>query len=736
LLPFSEIGQLAGVYQTEWSWSALFADFDNDIDRDLMVTNGFPKDLTDKDFTNYKAQMYGFLIGDEEIIPRIPVVKVSNYAYENTGDATFENRTKDWGMFIPSFSNGAAFADLDNDGDLDYIVNNINDVAFVYRNNTCNKPLTTTNFLRVSLKGNAPNTLAIGSKVEVMSGGRYQFYEHHLSRGYLSSVDPVIHFGLDGQSMIDTLKITWPGGEMQTLLTQVEANQLITIEQTQAKPEARTIVQYGNALFASDTSAIRFTHAQEDYNDFFQYQRIIQHKFSQLGPCMAQGDIDGDGKDDLVIAGSATQPASVYLYTDRGFEAVQIPGLTDRRVCLEADVRVVDIDSDGDNDLVSVAGGYANENADDYKHCVYRNNAGTFVREALALPAFPASVVRQGDFDKDGDMDLFVGARVQRGNFPYAEKSFVLENQNGSFSEAATLSFDLGMVTDAVWSDIDGDGWQDLVVAREWNSIVLLRNRGGKEMILEKNDLLDSKKGFWSSVVAADLDGDGDDDYVAGNLGNNHRFHVSDQWPMKLYAVDVDNNGVIDPITAAFWKDKEGVMQEYPVNYLDELAAQSPFFRKKFQSYTQFSYTPMDSILDLHSIPPEKIYSVNTTASHILWNDNGSLVWEILPPAVQSSPVKKILVQDFNRDGHPDLLLAGNDYSYDVSTGYYDANKGIVLLGNADKKFRVLPPSKSGLVLSGQIESLLFFDGETQWIVAGVNRGEAIVYKVALGSEL
>ncbi|HLF64359.1 MAG TPA: VCBS repeat-containing protein [Saprospiraceae bacterium] len=739
LLPFSEVGQLAGIYQTEWSWSSLFADYDNDGDKDLMVTNGFPKDLTDKDFTNYKAQMYGYLIGDEEIIPRIPVVKVSNYAYENTGDLTFVNRTKEWGMDLPSFSNGAAFADLDNDGDLDYVVHNINDIAFIYRNNTCGEKGAKEKHIRIALKGSGLNTMAIGAKVEIWSNDLYQYYEHHLTRGYLSSVDPVIHFGIGNHELIDSLKVSWPGDHQVTRLSQVTANQLITLDQADAQPmqKSNTVSRKRNqTLFTQAPGAISYTHLQDDYNDFFQQQRIIQHKFSQVGPCMSKGDIDGDGHEDLVIAGSNIQPATVYLFKGDHFEETVIPGLSGTRLCLESDLAVVDINNDGKSDLVALAGGYANEKPEDYRHSIYMNSSGTFDAVPLPVPAFPASVVRSCDFDKDGDMDLFVGARVERGNFPHAPKSYVLMNVQGAFSEKNRIAFDLGMVTDAVWSDTDGDGWQDLLIAREWNSIALLHNKAGRDFEIAPDPTFDKEHGFWSCIVAADLDRDGDDDYIAGNLGDNHRFTINETYPMKLYAVDVDHNGVIDPITASFWKDREGRMQEYPVNYLDELAAQSPFFRKKFTSYTQFSYTSIDSILDRQAIPGEQILTVNTSSSYVIWNERDGFSWQKLPKIVQASPVKKVLIHDFNRDQFPDILIAGNDYSFDVSTGYYDANKGIVLIGSEDKSFTVLPASQSGLILNGQVESLLYFGGDTAWIIAGINRREIAVYRITPPGEL
>ncbi|MFQ5446240.1 MAG: VCBS repeat-containing protein [Saprospiraceae bacterium] len=735
MLPFSEVGQMAGIFNTEWSWSPLFADFDNDGDKDLLVTNGYPRDLTDKDFTRYKARMYGYLAGDYDLIPRIPVAKVSNFAFENKGGYKFADETEAWGMNIPSFSNGAAFVDLDNDGDLDYVTNNINDPAFVYRNNTVGKLKGSPNYLRIHLAGNGQNTLAIGATVELWYDGKFQFYEHNLTRGYLSSVDPDVHFGLGQSQVIDSIRITWPGNRHVTLLKGVQPNQLLVVKEADATEMATPagLPAGTDYLFRETGNVIDYTHTQEDFIDFFMRQPIIQHKFSQIGPCMAKGDMDGDGTNDLVIGGSPQMATAVFLNKGGHFEKTEMPGLTETRVCPESDILVLDYDGDGDNDVIALSGGYANQKKEDYRQYLYENIGGAFERQELPLPPFPASVVRPFDFDKDGDMDLFIGARVERENVPFAPPSFVLVNRDGKFAPEDVMSFEMGMVTDAVWSDYDGDGWADILLAREWNSIAILKNENGKAFEFVDDEKLAAMHGFWFSIAASDLDNDGDDDYIIGNLGENHRFSISEDTPMRLYASDTDHDRVIDPITTCFWKDENGKMQEYPVNYLDEMVAQSASIRNKYTSYTRFSFATIDSLLDRSSVSKDNIFFVNTTSSYILWNEGGNFKWERLASIVQTAPLKKILVHDFNGDSQPDVFLGGNDRSYDVSTGYYDASKGVVFVNKGGGKFETLPPSKSGLLVNGQVESVTWFDGSTPLLVIGVNRDKVRVFEQISG---
>ena len=727
MLPYSEVGQMLGVYQTEWSWSPLFADYDNDGDRDLLITNGYPRDLTDKDFTNYKAGMAGSLLSDEGLIKEIPIVKVSNYAFEQVDPYKFENKTEAWGLSLPSFSNGAAFADLDRDGDLDYVVNNINDPAFVYRNNSIENGSKNGHFIQLNLIGSGQNLLALGAKVEVWFSGQYQYAEKNLSRGYISSVDPVLHFGLGKNISVDSIRVVWPLGKTTSKLKSVKADQRITLFEKDATPLNKFSTPTSAPIFQL-SSSLNYVHTQTDYIDFFHGQNILQHKLSQIGPCMISGDLDGDGSEELLVGASDTQPTTVYQWHSDSLVAVEYLGLSGRRKCHDAGFVVLDVDGDKDNDVVSISGGYDVEDVNQYQHFLFRNNGKEFRKELLPLPPFPAAVVKAFDYDKDGDDDLFIGARVIKGKFPFASNSFILTNNAGNFWPKPELTFNLGMVTDAVCSDVDKDGYKDLFITREWDCSVMLFNEKGNRFRLSNDAGLSKLKGLWSCVVAADFDGDDDDDFVVGNLGDNHRFTVDANYPLNLYAVDLDKNGSIDPIVTSFWKDKEDEMQEYPVNYLDELSAQSPFFRKMFTSYATFSYTNIKDIINPDTIKNK--FQVNTTSSYVVWNDAGAFRFEKLPAAVQVSPARKLLVYDFNSDKQPDVLFTGNDFSYDVSTGYFDANRGLVLLGGKNQSFQVLTAEKSGLSITGQVESLAMLTGKAATLVVGVNRRRAQTYKL------
>lgn len=733
MVPYSEVGQIMGIYQSEWSWSPLFADFDNDGDKDLVIANGYPRDMTDKDWTRYKAEVYGSIASDRHVISRLPSVKAHNFAFENIGPYSFTDRSKEWFNKTPSYSYGAAFVDLDNDGDLDYVTNNLNDEAFIYKNTTVDRGGVETNYIRLQLLGIGNNTSAFGAKIELWCGDQYQFQEHFLSRGYISSMDPVVHFGLSATTVIDSIKITWPSTGNLSILKNIPVNQLLEIEENSAAPVQvlSAIPDNPGLLFSKITGVLEYHHEQDDFIDFYYYQTIIPHKFSQIGPRMQKGDLNGDGLLDIIIGSTNTLPTMVYLRNGDIYTRAEMEGLTNQKSIPESDFAIFDADGDGDNDIVALAGGYENLEGE-YVHYLYENTGGSFIKTALPVPPFPASVVRPFDFDHDGDMDLFIGSRIKIGMFPLASDSWILINDKGSYRPESAMNFNLGMVTDALWSDYDGDGWEDLLISREWNSVMILKNLEGERLVSQDIPEIESRHGIWFSINTGDFDLDGDPDYILGNLGENHRFTVSDQYPLRIYALDLDLNGSLDPISTGYWKDQFGVMTEYPINYMDELAGQSNYFLKKYEGYTQFSYASVDLMFDSTIMNRvDYTFYTNTTSSFILWNEEGGFRWEKLSVTAQLSPIKKSIIEDFNGDDYPDILLAGNDHTYDIATGYYDANKGLVLMSNEGKPLnKLLSPSESGMVLHGMVESLLYLEGETPLIVAGMNRDSIITYTV------
>ena len=730
MIPYSEVGQMMGLFQTKWSWSPLFADFDNDGDKDLLVTNGYPRDMTDKDLTMNISPF----ASAQQIISKLPAVKPPNSAFENIGDLIFAKRSSEWFDKTPSYSYGAAFADLDNDGDLDYVVNNLNAEAFIYKNTTIETARENSNYIRLKLNGKVDNTFAFGAKVELWSGDNYQFYEHFLSRGYISSVDPIVHFGLSGHTSVDSLKVTWPSSERSSCIRNIQTNQLVEIDEKNSilSPEFPQNPKEHELLFSSMDNVIEYEHLQNDFIDFYYSQYIIPHKFSQIGPRMQKGDLNDDGLEDIIIGATNTLPTKVFLRDGNRFKETEIEGLTNLKEFSESDFAIIDVDQDGDNDIIALAGGYENRDEKEYIHYLYENINGSFFRTELPIPPFPASVVKPFDFDHDGDIDLFIGARIKKGMFPLAADSWILINEKGVYNAENTMNFNLGMVTDAAWSDYNGDGWEDLLITREWNSIAVIKNLEGQRLQSQEITEIEAMHGIWYSITSGDFDQDGDDDYILGNLGDNHRFTVSDQYPLRIYVGDLDLNGTLDPISTGYWKDQNDVMTEYPINYLDELVEQCSFFRYKFQNYTSFSYASIEEVLDTIIMSRiEYTFHINTTSSYILWNNGDTFQWEKLLRAAQVSPIKKVIVHDFNNDSYPDVILAGNDHSYDVSTGYYDANKGLVLLSKDNQPLSDLKTSsQSGLLFHGMVESLLYFEGCTPFVVAGFNRGSVKTFSV------
>ncbi len=713
---FQEIGQMAGIHQTEWSWSSLFMDVDNDGNRDLMITNGFPKDVTDKDYVMFKREV-GAFNNHRSLIDSIPVLKVPNYAFKNTGDFSFTDVTEQWGLKIPSFSNGAAFSDLDNDGDLDYVVNNINDAAFLYENTLYSKAQRSpNNFLRVRLVGDKQNNSGLGAKVTVHYDGMLQYEDFSIYRGYLSTVEDIVHFGIGPASAVDTLTILWPDGRSQKLYN-VAANQVVDVDNHAAiqsikadRPVTET-KQYLKEISAS--LGVRFKHKEWDKIDFYR-QRTLPHKFSQAGPGLAIGDLNSDGLEDFITGGSSLYNASIFLQAkDGSFKSHELTK-TDEQKAEDEGLLLFDADNDHDLDLYVVSGSYEGEAGESrYQDRLYINNGnGNFSRNDTALPETisSGSCVRACDIDGDGDLDLFVGGRVVAGAYPLAPDSYLLRNDHGKFNdvtkEISPALRNVGMVTDALWTDFDNNGTTDLIVVGEFMSIKFYKNDGGRLSPVETSGL-DNFKGWWNSIAAADFDMDGDTDYVFGNLGMNNYYNITDATPLRVYAKDFDANGSVDAIMSCYFKSEDGIKREYPAHFWDELNGQSPKFRNQFSSYKQYGATSMDNLLKPYDTTGMRTLTANYSRTAYAENKgNGKFELKQLPAQAQVSPVNGSIVYDVNADSNPDLVLQGNDYGNEVFSGRYDAGTGVVLLGDGHGNFNAVPSLKSGFKVDGDAKSL------------------------------
>ncbi len=740
-IKFSEIGQLSGIHQTEWSWSPLMADFDNDGNKDVMITNGFPKDITDKDFANYRADV-GNVASNRLLLDSIPVIKIPSYAFRNNGDLTFKDVTKQWGIGTPSFSNGAVFADLDNDGDLDYVVNNINDKAFIYENTLyqpSQKRDTAAHFLRVILKGSENNRQALGAKVTVYQAGKLQCYEQNVYRGFLSSVEEIPHFGLGRSPAVDSVVIDWPDGSHE-VLADIKPDQVITA--TFKKGPGHKAPQINRPLKRfekiDDLFKPAYVHKEEDKIDY-NVQRTIPHKFSQSGPSLSVGDINKDGLEDIIIGGSANHHTSLYEQRKDGSFVLKANAINnDGKMEEDEGMLLFDADNDGDLDLYTVSGSIESMDSLVYQDRLYKNNGnGIFKLDRSAVPAESASgsCVRAADFDLDGDLDLFVGGRVVPGKYPLPPKSFILRNDHGKFTditqEVGPLLSTIGMVTDGLWSDFNNDGRPDLVVAGEFMALTFLRNEGNK-LITQEDTGVSQYTGWWSSLAGGDFDNDGDIDYIGGNLGLNNNFQVRPGFPLKVFAKDFDGNGSIDPVLACYQREsmEADARKLYPIHFWDELNSQSPKFRNKFSRYRQYSKVTMDEVLTADDLKGAIVLEATQMGSGYIENlGNGKFAMKSLPILAQVAPINGIQVQDVNRDGNLDVVMIGNDYGNEVFAGRYDAFTGLVLIGNGKGSFEVLPSAASGVYTTGDAKALVNLynaSGNSIWI-ASQNKDKLII---------
>ena len=732
---FNEIAHYAGVGKTDWSWGALLFDMDNDGYKDIYVCNGISNDLTNQDFMDFfanevmqKMVVSGKKAEVESIINKMPSTPIPNYAYKNNHNLGFTNEAKNWGMDTPSFSNGAAYADLDNDGDLDLVVNNVNQTAFVYQNNS-NK-IQQNHFVKVKLKGEKSNKFAVGSIVELFAANEILRQELIPTRGFQSSIDYVMTFGI-GTKKIDSLRVIWPNDKTQTI-QKIVNNSTINLDIATATAIFKPKQKNTKTLF-SEKPALMVAHHENDFIDF-DYEGLISKMLSQEGPASAIADIDGDGDDDVFVGGAKGMPAKIY--TNNGNESFSTTNQTalDNDAAFEDTAACFfDADKDGDQDLMVGSGG--NEKADqaNYANRLYLNNGkGIFVKSTSVIPTTNnnVAVITTYDFDNDGDTDVFVGSRSVPGVYGITPKHLLLENDGkGNFTNVidkkAFKLNEAGMITDAVWEDIDSDGKKDLIVVGDWMAPQIFKNTGRRLAVFKSS--LSSLSGFWNSVSCVDLNNDGKNDLVLGNKGTNTSYKATVSNPMKLFVNDFDNNGTIEQITTQTVDHRDVTL-----HLKQELAKQIPSIKKKNLSYADFSKKYFQEIFDKEVIDNAIQRQVTFQESAVAMNiGNGNFEIKKLPKEVQFSSVNAICVMDVNHDGILDLVLGGNQFEFKPQFSRLDANFGSVLLGNNKGDFSWLPYSQSGFFVKGEIKNIKTIQSKNNKIslIAIINDNAPKIFK-------
>lgn len=728
---FSEVGQLMGISATEWSWSPLVADFDQDGWRDIYITNGYRQDITNLDFMVYGNRI--LTMGTEEAnrkarleeLNKLPGIKIKNYFYKNNGALGFENITDKAGFDKPTYSNGSAYADLDNDGDLDLVINNIDDPAGIYENQSNQK--LSSNYIKFKFKGKTKNIEGIGSQVEIRYKGKKQVGYNTPYRGYLSSVESGLHFGLGSVQVIDTLIVTWPDGKKQ-LLQNVEANKVHQLDYANATEGLGTNngeEDIKPIFYPKDSIGAQFVHTEDDFVDF-KVQPILPHMHSKNGPGLSVGDINGDGMDDFYIGGAAGQAGALMIQESNGQFSKK-----DFQDSAYEDMGTLffDADNDGDQDLYIVSGGSSFvKNSEFYEDRFYENDgSGNFSRkDVLPENRVSGSVVAAADYDRDGLVDLFVGGRVSPGEYPLTPRSMLLRNK----SKKGMVEFvediqnpalnELGMVTAALWTDFDNDGWIDLIVAGEFMPIRIFKNSNGSLNEISGGPELEHSHGWWNSISAGDFDSDGDMDYILGNFGLNNRFSVSKEEPLRIYAKDFDKNGQIDPVMSCYING-----ENYAAHSRNDLIKQINAMRGRFRTYTDYAEATFEETFLKEELEGAVVFKSENFASSYMENlGNGQFRLSPLPTMAQIAPMYGTMVGDYNRDGHLDVLAVGNFYSGEVFSGQYDASIGWFLAGDGKGNFTHIASRESGFYVKGDAKALIGLRlADQDLVMAGINDG-------------
>jgi hypothetical protein len=726
---FSEIGFLSGMSQTDWSWSPLVVDCDNDSYRDLIVTNGFPRDVSDHDFMTYRDQAKG-MVSTKKMLEQIPKVKLHNYAFQNKGDLSFSDKTLDWGLEQPTFSNGIAYADFNNDGAIDMVINNINDEALLYRNTARDKDPAATNFLQIRFRGDKQNINGLGAVAGIYyDGGKQQVYENNPYRGYLSTMQGIAHFGLGKIRMLDSVVIRWYNGRQQTL-RKVKTNQVLGVDIADAK-EPYTLqgpVRADHALFREVTSAagISFRHHDYDFIDFT-IQTLLPHKLSEYCPALAAGDVDGNGSDDLVIGGNGAVPAQVLLQQPDGkfLQRDLAQGMSNGAIQPKDEgILLFDADGDGKTDVYIASGGYKESpgNAVYQDRLFINDGRGNFRKDSLALPVNHISklCVRAMDFNNDGKTDLFVSGRVDPWNYPKPVSSFIFRNDSEKghvkftdvTDEVAPELRSIGMVCDALFTDFDGDGQTDLIVVGEWMPVTFLKNVNGKFRNVTAASGVAGQTGWWNSIAAGDFRHTGRTDYIIGNTGLNTLYKASEEFPVYITARDFDSTGTFIAIPSLFLPDRKGVKKEFPAQTRDDVVRQLPSLKKRFATHKPFALATMDQILTEQQRRGALRLKATMLRSCYLRNDGaGKFTMIALPNEAQVSVINGMVVDDFDGDGNLDVLINGNDYGTEVGTGRYDAFNGLLLKGDGAGGFAPLSILQSGIYIPGNGKALVKLRG-------------------------
>ena len=723
---FSDVGHFAGVSKTDWSWSSIFGDYDNDGWKDIFITNGIKRDVRNNDFSQeglkYIEEEGGYGKADPlKVLELAPSNPIANFMFRNKGDLKFEETTTEWGLDLPGFSHGMAHADLDNDGDLDIVINNVDAEASIYENLS-----TDHHWLRLRLSSASGNRPVHGTKVYLITGDEIQFQESLATRGFLSCSENVIHFGLGSATSVDKAVIIWPDGRITEIMNP-GIDQVHEVNDGTAQ-QGTFNLEHDEPLFAEVTDDLGFSlkHYEKYFNDYSK-QVLLPYQYSQLGPAMDVGDVNGDGLEDVFIGGGANQPALLMFQTANGFVQSEQPQLTTRAVTEDLGAKLFDIDLDGDLDLFVASGSYEFEydgvgNTDQ----IYINDGkGLMQATGFAGIKTPTKAISAADYDRDGDIDLFVGGRVVPGQYPIAPPSYLYENLNGRLTDiTAQIVFGegqvMGMVTDSEFSDYDGDGDLDLIVVGEWSAIKIFENRNGSFHQVADNSILNELTGLWQSVTAGDFDGNGAIDYLCGNLGTNNKFKASKEKPFKVMGQDFDSNGKFDVVLVTYYDGKE-----VPTRGRECSSEQLPFIAEKFPTFEEFATASIDDIFDEQMRSSALQLEVNTMKSGILFNNgNGGFTFKELPNELQISPIMDAVVTDWNGDGNADVIGVGNLLRTEIETLPYDAGTGFYMEGLGNGEFKIRRGAECGMNARNDakgVRVLTLNDGSKCVIVANNN---------------